>query len=138
MIRKFVAATMLAWMILSPWSTTVTTSAFVITTVLPSRNTAARSTTVGRRFARKGQPPATAPTNKMTSKRRNQLGIADDEDEYDLEKALENNTDPFISKLVAGSLIVVLLGLLIVGVIVPSLTDYGEGVCSPIQNAGRC
>ena len=133
MMSKFIAAAMLAWMTLSPWTSTIA-SAFSITTALPPRISAA--TTVGR-FARKGQPAAT-PTNKMTSKRRNQLGIADDEDEYDLEKALENNTDPFISKLVAGSLIVVLLGLLIVGVLVPSLTDYGEGVCSPIQNAGRC
>jgi hypothetical protein len=79
-----------------------------------------------------------APTNKITSQRWNQLGIADDEDEYDLDKALENNTDPFISKLVDGSLIVVLLGLLIVGVVIPSLTYYGEGVCSPIQNGRRC
>jgi hypothetical protein len=55
--------------------------------------------------------------------------IADDEDEYDLDKA---------SKLVDGSLIVVLLGLLIVGVVIPSLTYYGEGVCSPIQNGRRC
>lgn len=74
----------------------------------------------------------------MSPQRRKQLGIADDEDEYDLDKALENNTDPLISKIVAGSLIVVILALLIVGVVVPSLTDYGEGVCSPIQNGGRC
>lgn len=74
----------------------------------------------------------------MSPQRRKQLGIADDEDEYDLDKALENNTDPLISKIVAGSLIIVILGLLIVGVVVPSLTDYGEGVCSPIQNGGRC
>lgn len=76
--------------------------------------------------------------SKMSPQRRKQLGIADDEDEYDLDKALENNTDPLISKIVAGSLIIVILGLLIVGVVVPSLTDYGEGVCSPIQNGGRC
>ena len=74
----------------------------------------------------------------LSSKRRQQLGIPDNEDEYDLDKALETNTDPLISKIVAGSLIVVILALLVVGVIVPSLTDYGEGVCSPIQNGGRC
>ena len=134
MHKQFIAAPMLAWMIVSPLTATMV-SAFVITSVLPSRSAA--RTTVGL-FARKGQPAAKAPTNKITSQRRNQLGIADDEDEYDLDKALENNTDPFISKLVAGSLIVVLLGLLIVGVVIPSLTDYGEGVCSPIQNGGRC
>jgi hypothetical protein len=115
MHKQFIAAPLLAWMIVSPLTATIGL------------------------FARKGQPAAAkAPTSKITSQRRNQLGIADDEDEYDLDKALENNTDPFISKLVAGSLIVVLLGLLIVGVVIPSLTDYGEGVCSPIQNGGRC
>ena len=76
--------------------------------------------------------------NKMTSERRQKLGISEDEDEYDLYKALENNTDPFITKVIAGSLIIAIVGLLIVGVIVPSLTDYGDGVCSPIQSGGRC
>lgn len=76
--------------------------------------------------------------NQMTSARRKKLGISDDEDEYDLDKALDANTDPLITKIIAGSLIVAILGLLVVGVIVPSLTDYGEGVCSPIQNGGRC
>lgn len=75
---------------------------------------------------------------KISDKRRKQLGIADDEDEYDLGFALDQNTDPLISKIIAGSLIVVLIGLLVAGVVIPSLTDYGEGVCSPIQNAGRC
>jgi len=75
---------------------------------------------------------------KISQKRRQQLGINDDEDEYDLYFALDQNTDPFITKLIAGSLILVLVGLLVAGVVVPSLTDYGEGVCSPIQNAGRC
>jgi hypothetical protein len=76
--------------------------------------------------------------SKLTSERRRKLGIADDEDEYDLDRALGSNTDPFISKLIAGSLIMVLLGLLIVGVVIPSFTDYGEGVCNPILTAGRC
>jgi hypothetical protein len=134
MIRdQRIAASMLAWLILISWAAT-TSSAFVVTTALPSRH--AEDATVAL-LVRKGQPAPT-PSNKITSKRRNQLGIADDEDEYDLEKALENNTDPFISKLVAGSLILVLLGLLVVGVLIPSLTDYGEGVCSPIQTGGRC
>ena len=42
------------------------------------------------------------PTNSMTTDRRKKLGIADDEDEYDLEMALDNNTDPFITKVIAG------------------------------------
>jgi hypothetical protein len=38
----------------------------------------------------------------MTSDRRKKLGIADNEDEYDLEMALDNNTDPIITKIIAG------------------------------------
>jgi hypothetical protein len=75
---------------------------------------------------------------KISQERRQQLGIADDEDEYDLDVALSSNTDPLISKIIAGSLIVVLLGLLVVGVVIPSLTDYGDYVCNPIKTAGRC
>lgn len=75
---------------------------------------------------------------KITQERRRQLGINDDEDEYDLDFALENNTDPFISKLVAGSLIVVIIALLTVGVIIPLTTDFGEGVCNPALTGGRC
>mmetsp|Transcript_10266 Transcript_10266/g.14509 ORF Transcript_10266/g.14509 Transcript_10266/m.14509 type:complete len:153 (-) Transcript_10266:141-599(-) len=86
-------------------------------------------------YARMQQKPG---GDKISSKRRKQLGIADDEDEYDLGYALEQNTDDLISKIVAGSFILVIIALLVVGVVVPSLTDYGEGVCNPIQNAGRC
>lgn len=75
---------------------------------------------------------------RLSKSRREQLGVADDEDEYDLGAALNANTDPLISKIIAGSFIVVMIGLLVLGVVVPSLTDYGEGVCNPIQNAGRC
>ena len=75
---------------------------------------------------------------KISEKRRKQLGINPDEDEYDLSFALEQNTDPLITKLIAGSLILVLVGLLVVGVVLPSLTDYGENVCNPIRTGGRC
>lgn len=75
---------------------------------------------------------------KLTKKRREELGVSDDEDEYDLYKALDANTDPLISKIVAGSLILVILSLLVVGVVIPSLTDYGEGVCNPLLTQGRC
>jgi hypothetical protein len=66
------------------------------------------------------------------------LGIADDEDEYDLGVALANNTDPFITKVIAGSFILVVIALLIAGIVVPALTDYGEGVCQPLLSGGRC
>lgn len=75
---------------------------------------------------------------KISDKRRKQLGINPDEDEYDLGFALEQNTDPLITKLIAGSLIVIIIGLLLAAVIIPSLTDYGEGVCNPIRTGGRC
>lgn len=75
---------------------------------------------------------------KLSDKRRKELGVADDEDEYDLGKALDTNTDPLITKIIAGSLILVIIGLLVAGVIIPSTTDYGEGVCNPILTAGRC
>ena len=50
----------------------------------------------------KNDEPKRPPTNSMTKDRRKKLGIADDEDEYDLEMALDNNTDPFITKVIAG------------------------------------
>jgi len=76
---------------------------------------------------------------QISKKRREQLGIIEGEDEYDLDFALDANTDPFITKIIAGSLILAILALLVFGVIVPNyLTDYGEGVCNPIRNAGRC
>ena len=74
----------------------------------------------------------------INDKRRKQLGIADDEDEYDLDFALDQNTDPLITKIIAGSAILAIISLLVVGLIVPMTTDYGEGVCSPIQSGGRC
>jgi hypothetical protein len=70
--------------------------------------------------------------------RQNQLGISDEEDEYDLDVALSANTDSAITKIIAGSFILVMIALLVVGLVIPSITDYGEGVCSPIQNGGRC
>ena len=153
-ILRFLSMTaLMKWFLLLSLSMILTKStmtAFVVTPALSCRRQ------VVPRIGTRGQPllaqkkeqqlsrassmskPNTASTNKMTAQRRKQLGIADDEDEYDLERALQNNTDPFITKLIAGSFILVVLGLLIVGVIMPSLTDYGDGVCSPIQNAGRC
>jgi hypothetical protein len=76
--------------------------------------------------------------NKFTNERRKKLGINEDDDEYDLDVALNNNTDPLISKIIAGSLIVTLMALLVVGVIIPYTTDYGEGVCNALLTQGRC
>ncbi len=76
--------------------------------------------------------------SEISDKRRKQLGIADDEREYDLGVALATNTDPLITKIIAGSFVIVVIALLIAGIVVPSLTDYGEGVCNPILTAGRC
>ena len=87
---------------------------------------------------RPGRKSSTTLFKKISQERRKQLGINEDEDEYDLDFALDNNTDPLISKIIAGSLIVVIIALLTVGVIIPYTTDYGEGVCNPILNAGRC
>eukprot|EP00567_Pseudictyota_dubia_P011678 CAMPEP_0197454838 /NCGR_PEP_ID=MMETSP1175-20131217/39020_1 /TAXON_ID=1003142 /ORGANISM="Triceratium dubium, Strain CCMP147" /LENGTH=157 /DNA_ID=CAMNT_0042988529 /DNA_START=94 /DNA_END=567 /DNA_ORIENTATION=+ len=88
---------------------------------------------------KKGEEEERVPLkSQISQERRQQLGIGDDEDEYDLGLALAANTDDTISKVVAGSFILVMIALLVAGVVVPSLTDYGEGVCSPIQNAGRC
>ena len=78
--------------------------------------------------------------SEISEKRRKHLGIADDEREYDLEVALETNTDPLITKIIAGGsfILVVIAALLAAGIVVPSLTDYGEGVCNPIRSGGRC
>ena len=75
--------------------------------------------------------------SEISDKRKKQLGIVD-EREYDLGVALETNTDPLITKIVAGSFILVVIGLLVAGIVVPSFTDYGDGVCNPITTAGRC
>ncbi len=78
------------------------------------------------------------PGKKMSIARRKELGVNDDEEEYDLEMALDNSTDPFITKVIAGSLIVSIMTLLIFGLVIPATTDYGEGVCNPLLTAGRC
>lgn len=78
------------------------------------------------------------PGKKMNVARRKKLGVNDDEEEYDLNVALENSTDPFISKLIAGSLIVSIFSLLIYAIVIPATTDYGEGVCNALLTGGRC
>jgi len=75
---------------------------------------------------------------QIRSDRRKQLGIPDDADEYDLDAALNNNTDDFISKVVAGSFIVAVIVLLVAGIIIPATADLGDEVCKPILNGGRC
>jgi hypothetical protein len=133
-VLRCVTSWMMAWLLLI--------TPLVDSFILSPHCSKAYSQTTTRAVTSKARTTLWAKKNNNNSKispqRRQQLGIADDEDEYDLDRALERNTDPLISKIVAGSLILVILGLLIVGVVVPSLTDYGEGVCSPIQNGGRC
>jgi len=75
--------------------------------------------------------------SEISEKRKKQLGIVD-EREYDLGVALETNTDPLITKIIAGSFILVVIGLLVAGIVIPSFTDYGDGVCNPITTGGRC
>jgi len=76
--------------------------------------------------------------SEISEKRRKQLGISENEREYDLGVALETNTDPLITKIIAGSFILVVIALLVAGIVIPSMTDYGEGVCNPITSGGRC
>jgi hypothetical protein len=78
------------------------------------------------------------PNRKISNIRRKQLGIADDEDEYDLDIALDMSTDPFITKVIAGSLILAITALLVAGIVIPATTDYGEGVCNALLTGGRC
>lgn len=75
---------------------------------------------------------------KISNDRRKKLGIADDEDEYDLDIALDMSTDPFITKVIAGSLILSITALLVAGIVIPATTDYGEGVCNALLTGGRC
>ncbi|GMH68823.1 hypothetical protein TrRE_jg711 [Triparma retinervis] len=61
----------------------------------------------------------------------------DDDFEYDLDQALNNNTDPFITKVIAGSLIVVILGLLVVGVIIPLTAPIDGNMMSKSAEDGE-
>ncbi|KAL9189609.1 hypothetical protein ACHAXT_009284 [Thalassiosira profunda] len=100
----------------------------------------ARAPAVSLRSAPLGQPSLSSATclHMINQKRRKELGLGDEDREYDLDVALSNNTDAGITKIIAGSFILVMIALLVVGLVIPSITDYGEGVCSPIQNGGRC
>ena len=71
----------------------------------PSSSVVARRTTL-------------SPLNlRIDNKRRKELGIADDEEEYDLDVALANNTDPLITKIIAGSFILAMIALLVTGLV---------------------
>ena len=73
----------------------------------------------------------------ISPKRREELGLTDEDDEYDLGVALANNTDDTISKIIAGSLILAIAGLLVVGLVIPNTTDFGQA-CVPSKHAGWC
>eukprot|EP00594_Rhizosolenia_setigera_P014148 CAMPEP_0178967746 /NCGR_PEP_ID=MMETSP0789-20121207/17799_1 /TAXON_ID=3005 /ORGANISM="Rhizosolenia setigera, Strain CCMP 1694" /LENGTH=124 /DNA_ID=CAMNT_0020653457 /DNA_START=26 /DNA_END=397 /DNA_ORIENTATION=- len=57
---------------------------------------------------------ARLPKGGLSDARRKELGVSDDEDEYDLDVALNANTDPLITKIIAGSAILAILTLLVV------------------------
>ena len=101
---------------------------------ITSRNQSDKLTT----FILSAKRPSIDRGSDLSKKRREQLGVPDGEREYDLGVALDTNTDPLITKIIAGSFILAMIALLVVGVIIPSTADFGEGVCSPIQNGGRC
>lgn len=104
---------------------TITTSTTILIT-----NTRSSTASASVLFAKKQQ--------QISKERRKKLGILDTEDEYDLEMALDASTDPLITKIIAGSFIVTIIALLVVGVIIPLTTTYDDGICSPILNGGRC
>ena len=117
-----------------------TTEGFSPVTGTPTRSSVSKiSTSIYTSLnARPPPPPKDKFGKQINVKRRKQLGISDDEDEYDLGVALAQNTDPLITKIIAGSLILAITALLVAGIVVPSMTDYGEGVCNPILTGGRC
>ena len=75
--------------------------------------------------------------NKYSKERRNKLGLGDDDDEYDLDVALSQNTDSTITKVIAGSFILTVFALLFVAIIQPALNPV-EGMCNPLLTQGRC
>jgi len=113
----------------------------VLSTVTPpttSRTATSLDMIFGRGNKNDDDGDALIPGKKMTVSRRKKLGVNDDEEEYDLEMALDNSTDPLITKIIAGSLIISILTLLVVGLVIPATTDYGDGVCNPLITGGRC
>ena len=138
-LKKIVLLCLVMMLILD--SKTTNTHAFTVPSTTTTKATATTTTTSSSSLfelhVRKIQDNE-IPMKKMTSARRKKLGIADDEDEYDLGMALDNNTDPFITKVIAGSFILAMIAALVAGIIIPATTDYGEGVCNPILTGGRC
>ena len=63
------------------------------------------------------QPASSSLLRAINNKRRKELGLPDDADEYDLDVALNNNTDAGITKIIAGSFILVMIVLLVVGLV---------------------
>jgi hypothetical protein len=77
-------------------------------------------------------------SRKYSEQRRKKMGLGDgDDEEYDLDVALSQNTDSTITKVIAGSFILTIFALLYVGIIQPALNPV-EGVCNPILTQGRC
>lgn len=137
------AAIVALWCIMTM---TMTASAFVApTTSINQQQTRVVSSSQLFIFSnnKKKQAPASdeeifGKKGRISDKRRKQLGIADNEDEYDLGLALQANTDDTISKIVAGSFIIAMIALLVAGIVIPATTDYGDGVCNALARGGRC
>jgi hypothetical protein len=85
-------------------------------------------------------PISAFPLCAIKKDRRDQLGLGAEDDEYDLQMALDNNTDRTIVKIVAAAAFVSIVGGLVVGVLLPLLdgSQASEGFCVPAQNGGRC
>ena len=81
----------------------------------------ARAPAVSLRSASLGQPSLDSATSTclrmINQKRRKELGLGDEDREYDLDVALSNNTDAEITKIIAGSFILVMIALLVVGLV---------------------
>ena len=95
-------------------------------------------TTAMKKLAPEHRPLAAPLYAKFSKAQRKKLGMDEFDDEYDLGMALDNNTDPLITKIIAGSFIVSMLAALIFGIVIPATADYGEGVCNTLLTAGRC
>ena len=88
-------------------------------------------------------PPSFASSSSSLSiskKRREELGLAEEDVEYDLDAALATNTDPLITKIIVGSFTLVMVALIVFGFFLPYLdsTQTDLGYCVPMQNNGKC
>ena len=67
--------------------------------LLPSSSLPLKATTTSSLSLPSSRFAIHARNNKYSKSRRNKLGLDEDDDEYDLDQALDRNTDPLISKI---------------------------------------